>query len=151
MNPIPARDTRTGPSGSKFAGRMDHKVVALRGEIDIATTPALRERLNDALGSRARSPRRLIIDLSGVTFCDASGLALLIGTQRRARLLGTRVSLVAPRSQVVKLLQITGLRRSLTVHATLTTAINEQPSTTTKSAQGVRRVPSARAQPPSAG
>jgi anti-anti-sigma regulatory factor len=38
----------------------------------MATIPALRERL-------------LIIDLSGVSFCDVSALALLVGAQCRGR------------------------------------------------------------------
>jgi anti-anti-sigma factor len=140
MNRTPAFGTRPGPAGSKLPDRPHHKIVRLGGELDIATTPDLRERLNDALSTTAALPRRLVIDLSGVTFCDASGLAVLIGTQRRARLLGTDVSLVAPRAQVVKLLHITGLDRSLTIHPTLTAAIQDHPATTAKSVPGPRRV-----------
>jgi anti-anti-sigma factor len=95
-------------------------IARLEGELDIATTPALRERLLGVLGLGVRL---LIIDLSGVSFCDAAGLAALIGTQRRARARGITVRLAAPRPQLTKLLRITGLDRSLTICATLADAL----------------------------
>jgi hypothetical protein len=66
------------------------------------------------------------IDLSGVSFCDATGLAVLIGTQRRARARGITVRLAAPRPQMTRLLRITGLDRSLTICATLADALPTQ-------------------------
>jgi anti-sigma B factor antagonist len=57
-----------------------------------------------------------------VSFCDASGLALLVGAQRRARLHGLTVILAAPPPKMSKLLRITGLDRAFTIHATLAAA-----------------------------
>jgi anti-anti-sigma factor len=94
-----------------------HTVIALRGELDIATTPALRTRILTIL---ADTTTPVIIDLSAVSFCDASGLALLVGTQRRARLHGLAVTLAAPRPNVAKLLRVTGLDRAFVVRPTLT-------------------------------
>jgi anti-anti-sigma regulatory factor len=48
----------------------------------MATIPALRERLLSVLSP---GMRLLIIDLSGVSFCDVSALALLVGAQCRGR------------------------------------------------------------------
>ena len=59
-------------------------IAGLSGELDIARTPALREQLLRLLRPGSS---RLVIDLSKVSHCDASGLAVLIGTGRRARLL----------------------------------------------------------------
>jgi anti-anti-sigma factor len=67
--------------------------------------------------------RLLIIDLSGVSFCDVAGLAVLIGTQRRATARGIAVRLAAPHPQVAKLLRITGLDHRLTICATLEDAL----------------------------
>jgi anti-anti-sigma factor len=53
----------------------------------------LREHL---LGLLRPGASRLVIDLSGVTFCDASGLAVLVGVARRAGLLGGVLRLAAP-------------------------------------------------------
>jgi anti-anti-sigma factor len=95
-------------------------IARLEGDLDIATVPELRERL---LGLLSPGGRLLIIDLSGVSFSDVAGLAVLIGTQRRATARGMVVRLVAPRPQVVKLLRITGLDRRLTTCATLADAL----------------------------
>ena len=95
-------------------------IARLEGELDIATTPALRERLLSVVGPGVRL---LVIDLSGVSFCDVSGLAVLIGTQRRARMRGITVRLAAPRPQMAKLLRITGLDHNFTICATLADAL----------------------------
>jgi anti-anti-sigma factor len=98
-------------------------IARLGGDLDIASTPALRERL---LGVLSPGVRLLVIDLSGVSFCDVAGLAVLIGTQRRARARGITVRLAAPRPQMARLLRITGLDRSLTICATLADALPAQ-------------------------
>ncbi len=93
-------------------GRGDRTIVRLCGALDIEGAPALRERLIDMLH---RGPGPLILDLSQVLSCDASGLAVLIGTQRRARLLGIMMRLAAPSLPVTRLLRSTGLYRSFTI------------------------------------
>ena len=100
-------------------------IARLEGELDIATVPALRERLLSVLGPGVRL---LIIDLSGVSFCDVAGLAVLIGTQRRATARGIVVRLAAPRPQLAKLLRITGLDQRLTICATLADALPTLPA-----------------------
>jgi len=67
-------------------------IAGLSGELDIACAPALREQL---LGLLSPGSSRLVIDLSKVSHCDASGLAVLIGTGRRATLLGGFLHLAA--------------------------------------------------------
>jgi anti-anti-sigma factor len=97
----------------------DHTLVKVRGDLDIATAPALRERLVAALRPRTGP---LILDLSGVSFCDAAGLAVLIGTQRRAAARGIVMLLAAPGPRLYALLEFTGLDRSLSVHQTVADA-----------------------------
>jgi anti-anti-sigma factor len=95
-------------------------IARLEGELDIATVPKLRERL---FGVLSPGVRLLIIDLSGVSFCDVAGLAVLIGTQRRATVRGIAVRVAAPHPQVAKLLRVTGLDHRLTICATLADAL----------------------------
>src|SRR5580704_11910257 len=95
-------------------------IARLEGELDIATTPALRERLFSVFRP---GMRLLIIDLSGVSFCDVSALAVLVGMQCRAGRLGVTVRLAAPRPQMTKLLRVTGLDGHFTVCATLDDAL----------------------------
>ena len=67
---------------------------------------------------------RLIIDLSAVSYADASGLAVLVATGRRAGLLGGFLRLASPSPAAADALAIAGLDRHFailpTVHAAIT-------------------------------
>ncbi len=95
-------------------------IAELGGELDIACAPALRDQL---LGLLRRGSSRLVVDLSKVSYCDASGLAVLVSTGRRARLLGGSLRLAAVSPQVDEELHVTGLNRHLRVFPTVHTAI----------------------------
>jgi anti-sigma B factor antagonist len=111
-------DSRTGqPRVAPPSGRT---IVRLRGVLDIDAAPALRERL---IGVLHRGAGLLILDLSHVLSCDVSGLAVLIGTQRRARLLGIMVRIAAPSPPVTKVLRSTGLDRGFTIYPDLSSAL----------------------------
>ena len=87
-------------------------IAELAGELDIASIPALREQLLSLLRPGSS---RLFIDLSKVSLCDASGLAVLVGIGRRARLLGGFLRLAAVSPQADRVLHITGLHRYLPI------------------------------------
>jgi anti-anti-sigma factor len=100
--------------------RSGHTIARLRGDLDAATAPALRERLAALLRLHMRP---LVLELSELSFCDAAGLAVLIGTQRRASSLGITLLLAAPRPPVAKVLRATGLDRNLSIQPTLADAL----------------------------
>src|SRR3954454_12529186 len=91
----------------------DVLVVVVRGEHDIYTAPALRDRLDEALGvPDASAPTGVVVDLSGATFLDSSILGALLEARRQAleRGLGYVVSLGEhPEPGVQRILEITGL------------------------------------------
>jgi len=97
----------------------DVTIAGLTGELDIASAPALREQLLSLLRPGSSD---LVIDLSKVSFCDASGLAVLVSTGRRARLLGGFMRLAAVSPLVEHALQVTGLHRSLAIFPTVQAA-----------------------------
>lgn len=101
-------DIASPPSGLEFSARTQdgYTIASLAGELDIASTPVLREQLLSLLRPGAS---KLVIDLSKVTFCDTSGLAVLVGTGRRARLLGGVVRLAAPAPAVTSALRLSGM------------------------------------------
>lgn len=84
-----------------------HTVVKLCGELDIANAPRLREQLLILLDRQL--PRGLILDLSELEFMDSSGTAVLVNTERRARMLGCAFALAAPQAVVSRVLRISGL------------------------------------------
>ncbi len=66
---------------------------------------------------------RLVTGLSRVSYADASGLAVLVGTGRRAGLPGGYMRLAAATPAVAKVLRITGLRLRLDIFPTVQAAI----------------------------
>jgi anti-anti-sigma factor len=91
-------------------------IAELSGELDITSAPAVRDQLHSVL---RRGSSRLVIDLSKVTCCDASGLAVLVGTRSRAVLLGGWARLAAIPPQVDDVLRRTGLHPHLDVFLTV--------------------------------
>jgi len=65
--------------------------LAVAGELDVATVPALREQLNAAIDSGVT---RLVVDLADVRFIDSVSLAALVNAQRRLN--EGRYALVVP-------------------------------------------------------
>jgi anti-sigma B factor antagonist len=90
----------------------DHTVVSVLGEIDLYTAPRLQSELMNALGA---SPARLIVDMSGVDFCDSTGINVLLAAHRHAREHGAELQLAGPGSATRKVLQVTGLESVFTV------------------------------------
>jgi anti-sigma B factor antagonist len=114
----PAYDT-----GLIVTSRTRHRgyvIAALSGELGLAAAPVLREQLLNL-------PSQLIIDLSGVRGADASGLAVLVGTGRRARLLGGFLRLAAPSMAVAGVLAATGIDQHLDIFPTVKAAIAGRP------------------------
>lgn len=104
-------------------------VAVLQGELDIASAAALREEL---LGLLRPEASKLVIDLSAVRYADASGAAVLVGTGRRAGLLGGWLRLAAPAPEVASVLSLTGLSRHLAIFPSVAEAISgRQPDTGT--------------------
>lgn len=97
-----------------------YTVVTISGELGIASAPVLREQLFGLLRPGAS---RIVIDLSEVIFCDASGLAVLVGASRRAGLLGGVLRLAAPAPLVATVLRLTGLHSRFEIFATVPEAI----------------------------
>jgi anti-anti-sigma factor len=113
----------TGLSLYSRTDRGGYVVAELSGELGIASAPALREQLISLL----RAASHLIIDLSAVEHADASGLAVLVGSGRRARLLGGSLRLAAPSPEVARVLSATGLNQHLDIFPTVRAAITGQP------------------------
>ncbi len=85
----------------------DRTTLALRGELDLEAGRQLRPGLNQALGRAARS---VDLDLSGVGFCDCSGLNLLLGLRHRALHQGKAIRIAAGSPAVDRILDVTGTR-----------------------------------------
>ena len=95
-------------------------VAELAGELSVACAPALRDQLHGLLRPGCG---KLVLDLSKVIWCDANGLAVLVGAGRRASLLGGFLRLAAVPPQVDRVLHSTGLHRHLSAFPTVQAAL----------------------------
>jgi anti-sigma B factor antagonist len=97
----------------------DYAIVAVAGEVDIATVTRLRESLFEL----AVSGRPLVVDLEQVSFIDSSGLAALAGAARRAAAHGASLQVVCARPRIRQLFHLTGLDGQVPLARTLDGAL----------------------------
>jgi anti-anti-sigma factor len=96
-----------------------YMVVAVAGDVDIATVTRLRERLFEL----AASGRTLVVDLDQVSFIDSAGLAALVGAARRAGAHGASLQVVCARPRTRQLFRLTGLDGRVPLARTLDGAL----------------------------
>ncbi|MFF8835883.1 STAS domain-containing protein [Streptomyces sp. NPDC015130] len=84
------------------------------GEIDMDDADELGQELTAALEASASG---LDVDLSGVTFCDSSGLHMLLRLNQRARTVGKSLVLTALTPRITRLLRLTGSEHRFTTRA----------------------------------
>ena len=115
----------------------DCAVLRLVGEVDVYTAPALRERLVELL---AAGVTHIILDTSGLTFLDSSGLGVLVGGQKRMRAHDGSLTLATSQERIVRLLQLTGLTRLFPPYPTVSEAIGADAHWREAVADGTRTV-----------
>lgn len=106
-------------------------ILRVSGEMDLVTSPAVRQHVHDAVAEGRRS---LVLDLSGVRFCDSSGVGVLIAARRLMRSCQGRLRLILPArgaedgSHVNRVLAALGVRRLFEVYADVSSALDEAAS-----------------------
>jgi anti-sigma B factor antagonist len=88
------------------------QLLAIIGELDVMSVQNLRRRLEAAFA--AGSPR-IVVDLSGVTHMDSTGLAELISAHQRAMELQGRLILVVTSMPIRRTLEIRGVVNLFTI------------------------------------
>jgi len=86
--------------------------IALIGRLDVHAVTDVRAMLQAAVDAGSGD---LVVDVSGVELVDITGLGVLVGADRRAKLAGRRMVLQGAGSRLLRLLRATGLHRVLTV------------------------------------
>jgi anti-sigma B factor antagonist len=89
-------------------------VVAVAGEVDLATAPELPARLRDAVASPASA---VVADLADVEFLDSSGVGALLIADQTARQHGTGLIVRGAKPAVRRVFDILGLTDQLTIES----------------------------------
>nr|WP_202446646.1 STAS domain-containing protein [Streptomyces sp. SID5468] len=103
-------------------------VLRVAGDMDLVTSPAVRQQVHDAVADGRRS---VVLDLSAVRFCDSSGVGVLIAARRLMRSCTGRLRLILPAegavdgSHVNRVLAALGVRRLFEVFPDLDAAVDD--------------------------
>jgi anti-sigma B factor antagonist len=87
------------------------QVARVSGELDILSSPALREELTEL----SQGDRSVILDLEGLSFMDSTGLSVIIAALKRLRERGLELVLARPQPSVRRTMEICGLDRVVTI------------------------------------
>ena len=90
--------------GIEITTYREWRVLAVRGDLDLYTSPSLRTELHE-LGDD-----KIALDLTDVTFIDSSGLGSIVGALKHVRERGGAFAVIAPPDgSLTRLLSLTGL------------------------------------------
>jgi anti-anti-sigma factor len=102
----------------------DTVIVTIRGSLDIDSATMLTTTLDQVL---ERPAPRVVVDLSGVDFCDSTGLSAFVVGHNRAAAAGGWVRLAAPSGWMAGLLDTVGLSGRIGVYPGVADALAAAP------------------------
>ena len=97
-------------------------VVALEGDVDLQSSPAVRQQLLACFEKHTR----VVVDLSGVTYIDSSGVASLVEAFQLARKKSGTFALAHVSPAVMRVLSLARLDRVFTIHPDIEAAVAAQ-------------------------
>jgi anti-anti-sigma factor len=97
------------------------RLLTVTGELDLATGPVLGQRIRRPLFWK--TVKRLVVDLSGVTFVDSSGTNALVLSHGHAEALDREVRFVCPEGSVMRRLRAYGLELRLPLYDSVEDAL----------------------------
>jgi anti-sigma B factor antagonist len=101
----------------------DSVVVTLRGDLDLDTAAVLTTALDGVLDRPAPC---VVVDLSGVEFCDSIGLSAFVVGHRRAVATGGWLRLAAPSDWMRRLLGTVGVSSRLDIYPGVADALADR-------------------------
>jgi anti-sigma B factor antagonist len=101
----------------------DSVVVTVRGNLDVDSATVLGTALDQVLD---RPRPRIVVDLSGVEFCDSTGLGAFVAGHNRAHNAGGWVRLAAPSDWMRQLLDTVGLTGRVAVYPGVAEALSDR-------------------------
>jgi anti-sigma B factor antagonist len=93
-----------------LTGYRPQVALGLSGELDVASANDAHKRM---LGLELRPGAQLVLDLSGLTFMDSTGIRLILQASEHARMHGAGFAVVRPPANVMRVLALVGLDEQL--------------------------------------
>lgn len=96
-----------------YERRADAFVIRVGGEIDHHSAVAVRTGIDAKL--REERPMRVLLELSAVDFMDSSGLGLIMGRYALVKQYGGTLAVLDPSPAVLKIIQLAGMERMVSI------------------------------------
>ena len=97
-------------------------IVALTGDVDLQTSPTVRQKLLESLEKH----KRIIVDLSAVNYIDSSGVASLVEAFQVSRKKGNTFALASVSPAAMRVLSLARLDKVFTIHSSVEAALEPQ-------------------------
>jgi len=94
--------------------------IALDGEVDVYTSPRLRQKLTEVIDAGCVN---VVVDLQNLGFIDSSGLGVLVSGLRKVKEHGGTLRLVCTKDSILKIFRITGLDKVFPLFPTVEEAL----------------------------
>lgn len=94
-------------------------IVALSGDVDLDNSPQVRNVLLESIGGK----RGVLVEMSGVSYIDSSGIASLVEAYQSARSARTLFALVAVSESAMRVLELARLDQVFSIHASVSDAL----------------------------
>ncbi|MGV9289113.1 STAS domain-containing protein [Streptomyces sp. NPDC003719] len=105
---VTPRRTSSGPFVLEVAGELDHHTS---------------HRLSQAVAEAEFDDNGVIIDLSGLSYCDSTGITVLIGAYQRSQATGSPLSLAGVNPDQMRVFSVVGLDQVFTFHPSTEAAV----------------------------
>lgn len=99
------------PFSATVSAESDRNTVVFSGELDLAGVESARQALDRA----EEGDGMVVLDLSGLTFIDSTGLEVILRAARRAQETGRRLVVARPSEYVKRLFELTAIDQSLDI------------------------------------
>ncbi|WP_040211316.1 anti-sigma F factor antagonist [Clostridium polynesiense] len=97
-------------------------IVGLNGELDHHSAEEVRNKIDDRLDRD--KIKTLILDFSGVTFMDSSGIGVVIGRYKKMSMRDGSLLIASINNNVKKVFELSGLFKIITAFDTVEEAFN---------------------------
>ena len=99
-------------------------IIALPAEIDMASAGRAGQQLGSAFTAGVST---VIADMTATTFCDSSGISMLVRAHQQAAANNTQLRLVVPSAAVLSALTLVGMDDLLPIYPSLSQALAAAP------------------------
>lgn len=104
-----------------FENRGNVLVVSLIGELDHHSAEEVRVKIDDRISRE--NIRKLILDFSGVTFMDSSGIGVIIGRYKKISMRSGEVNIISVNKSIKRVFELSGIFKIIKYYENLDEAL----------------------------